>query len=108
MRGEFFQSVVAKLLCLSKRTRPDILTEVAFLTKRVLAPQRDDLYKLERAIKYIRGTLNLPLILKMNDRVHVNSYIDASYSVHMDKKSHTGCVITLGKGANIPRAQPRS
>jgi hypothetical protein len=93
---EFFHSVV---LYLSKRTRPDILTEVAFLTKRVLAPQRDDLYKLERTIKYIRGTLNLPLTLEMNDPVHVNSYIDASYSVHMDKKSHTGCVFTLGKGA---------
>jgi hypothetical protein len=35
----------------------------------------------------------------MNDPVHVTSYIDASYGVHMDKKSHTGCVITLGKGA---------
>jgi hypothetical protein len=96
---EVFHSIVAKLLYLSKRTRPDILTEVAFLTKRVLAPQRDDLYKLERTIKYIRGTLNLPLILEMNDPVHVNSYMDASYSVHMDKKSHTRCVITLGKGA---------
>jgi hypothetical protein len=32
----------------------------------------------------------------MNDPVHVNSYIDASYSVHKDKKSHAGCVITLG------------
>jgi hypothetical protein len=52
-------------------------------------------------IKYIRGTLNLLLI-------QVNSCIDASYSVHMDKKSHTGCVITLGKGAIYPRAKPRS
>jgi hypothetical protein len=25
--------------------------------------------------------------------------IDASYSAHMDKMSHTGCVIALGKGA---------
>ena len=27
------------------------------------------------------------------------TYIDASYAVHADKKSHTGCIITLGKGA---------
>ena len=33
---EFFHSVVAKLLYLCKRTRPDILTEVSFLIKRVL------------------------------------------------------------------------
>jgi hypothetical protein len=96
---EFFHSIVAKLLYLSKRIRPDILTEVAFLTKRVLAPQRDDYDKLMKTIKYIRGTRELALTLEMDDPVHVTSYIDASYSVHMDKKSHTGCVITLGKGA---------
>jgi hypothetical protein len=96
---EFFHSMVAKLLYLCKRIRPDILTEVAFLTKRVLAPQRDDYNKLMKTIRYIRGTREIALILEMNDPVHVTSYIDASYGVHMDKKSHTGCVITLGKGA---------
>jgi hypothetical protein len=35
----------------------------------------------------------------MESPVHVTSYIDASYGVHMDKKSHTACIITLGKGA---------
>jgi hypothetical protein len=96
---EFFHSIVAKLLYLCKRIRPDILTEVAFLTKRVLAPQRDDYDKLVKTIKYIRGTRELALTLEMDDPVHVTSYIDASYGVHMDKKSHTGCIITLGKGA---------
>ena len=31
--------------------------------------------------------------------VKVIAYIDASYAVHADKKSHTGCIIKLGKGA---------
>ena len=35
----------------------------------------------------------------MTGPVHVTSYIDASYGVHTDSKSHTGCIITLGKGA---------
>jgi hypothetical protein len=49
---EFFNSIVAKLLYLCKRIRPDtdILTEVALLTKRVLAPQRDDYDKLVKTI----------------------------------------------------------
>ena len=55
----FFHSVVAKLLYLCNRTRPDILTEVSFLTKRVLAPQRADLHKLESTIKYIRGVVHV-------------------------------------------------
>ena len=47
---ERFHSITAKLLYLSKRTRSDILTAVAFLTKRVLKPQRDDYDKLSRTI----------------------------------------------------------
>lgn len=39
---ERFYSITTKLLHLSKRTRPDLLTVVAFLTKRVLNPQKDD------------------------------------------------------------------
>ena len=53
---ERFHSITAKLLYLSKRTRPDILTAVASLTKRVLKPQRDDYDKLTRTIQYIRGS----------------------------------------------------
>ena len=53
----------------------------------------------QSTIKYIRGTRTLPLILEVTDPVHVTSYIDASFGVHKDLKSHTGCVITLGKGA---------
>jgi hypothetical protein len=94
---ELFQSIVAKFLYLCRRIRPGMLTEVAFLTKRVLTPRRDDYVKLVKTIKYTRGTRELALTLEMDDPVHVISYIDASYSAHMDKKSHTGCVITLGK-----------
>ena len=31
--------------------------------------------------------------------IHVIAYIDASFAIHPDMKSHTGCVITLEKGA---------
>ena len=41
----------------------------------------------------------MPLTLKVDTPVKVIAYIDASYAVHADKKSHTGCIITLGKGA---------
>ena len=39
---ERFHSMVAKLLYLSKRGRPDILTAVSFLTTRVLCADEDD------------------------------------------------------------------
>ena len=58
-----FHSVVAKLLHISKRTTPDILTLAAFLTTRVQAPTEDDLAKLERGMKYFVGTSDLALTL---------------------------------------------
>lgn len=95
---EYFHSITAKLLYLSKRSRPDILTPVAFLTKRVTKPQREDMKKLERTVQYIRGTKDLGLTLKIDGPITVTCHIDASYGVHTDMKSHTGSAITLGKG----------
>jgi hypothetical protein len=96
---ERFHSLTAKLLYLSKRTRPDILTCIAYLTKRVLEPRTDDWNKLAHTIRYIREARATPLTLEVDIPVKVIAYIDASYAVHADKKSHTGCIITLGKGA---------
>jgi hypothetical protein len=95
---EYFHSITAKLLYLSKRSRPDILTEVSFLTKRVTKPQKQDLRKLERTIQYLRFTKDLGLVLEIDDPTQVYAYVDASYGVHSDMKSHTGSVISLGKG----------
>ena len=41
----------------------------------------------------------MPLTLEVDTPVKVIAYIDASYAVPADKKSHTGCIRTLGKGA---------
>ena len=96
---EYFHLITAKLLYLSKRSRPDILTPVAFLPKRVTKPQTDDMKRLERTVQYIRGTRDLGLTLTIGDPMTVISYIDASYRVYQDMKSHTGTTITLGKGS---------
>ena len=54
-----FHTMVAKLLYLSKRVRPDILLAVSFLTTRVQSPDSDDLNKLNRVIKYLNGSSEL-------------------------------------------------
>lgn len=92
-----FHSIVAKLLYLAKRTRPDILTSIAFLSTRVQAPTEDDYKKLGRVLKYLNGTRGKGIALGASDVVP-QAYIDASYGVHGDGKSHSGLFITLGKG----------
>ena len=94
---EHFHTLTAKLLYLSKRVRPDILTAIAFLARRVQSPDIDDQKKLFRVVKYIRGSHELGLRLKA-DSISILAYVDASYGVHNDMRSHTGVVIGLGKG----------
>jgi hypothetical protein len=98
-QAEAYHSQTAKLLYLAKRTRPDILTAIAFLTTRVLEPDEDDLRKLERVMRYVKTTSHLPLTLQPDTRINVTSFIDASYGVHPNGRSHTGSIVTLGKGA---------
>ena len=95
---KLFHSVTAKILYLAKRVRPDLLTAISFLTKRVTAPYISDLRKLERLVRYIRGTQELGIVLEGSKQISVLGYVDASYGVHSDYKSHTGTIIGIGKG----------
>jgi hypothetical protein len=97
-RAKEFHSQVAKLLYLAKRSRPDLLTAVAFLTTRVQNPTEEDWSKLERAIRYIRGTKALGIRLKADKSMVIIVYVDASFAVHPNMRSHTGVLITLFRG----------
>jgi hypothetical protein len=96
---QLFHHFVAKLLLLCKRARPDIQTAVAFLCTRVKTPDCDDYKKLGRTMKYLRGTIDLPLMLEADNLHIIKWWVDASYAVHPDMKSHMGGVMTLGEGA---------
>ena len=74
--------MVAKLLYVSKRTRPEILFSVNFLCTRVQAPTLEDTVKLGRLLKYLEGTMEDELILGINednDGLKMEAYIDAAY-----------------------------
>ena len=99
--AEFFHHTVAQLLFLCKRARPDIQTAVSFLCTQVKQPDCDDYKKLARVLKYLRGTLEMPLTLEASNTRTMQWWVDASYGVHRDMKSHTGGVFSLGKGAML-------
>ena len=74
---------------------------VNFLCTRVQAPTLEDAVKLSRLLKYLNGTMDDELIVGINednDGLKMEAYIDAAYGVHMDAKSHSGIMVTLGKG----------
>jgi hypothetical protein len=96
--ANMFHHNVAKLLFLCKRARPDIQTAVAFLCTRVKSPDADDYKKLVRVMRYLRGTIDMPLTLEADDMQVIKWWVDASFAVHPDMRSHTGAYMTMGKG----------
>jgi hypothetical protein len=96
-----FHTFVAKLLYLAKRARPDILVCISFLTTRVTKATADDWTKLDRVIGFLNKTLTDGICLGAGSpetKLELHCYVDASFGVHHDMKSHTGIFVTLGRG----------
>jgi hypothetical protein len=104
-KAENFHSVVAALLFISRRCRLDIQTAVAFLCTRVSWPDADDWLKLKRVLQYLRGTLDIFLTLGADDITKMKSWVDVSYGIHDDCKSHTGGVMSWGWGVLLSKCQ---
>jgi hypothetical protein len=106
-RSEIFHTFVAKGLFICKRARPNIQQAILVLCTRVQDPNQADWEKLMRVMKYLNGTRSEYLTLSADDLRVVKWYVDASFAVHPDFKSHTGAVMILGKGAmqSIARKQ---
>jgi hypothetical protein len=100
-RKQNFHSVTMQLLYLSKRWRLDLLPTVSFLSTRMKEPLEDDWAKLRRCLQFLRGTIDDPLILGGSDIEKLRAWVDASYSVHQDRKSQTGGVMSWGRGCAL-------
>ena len=101
-----FHRATAQCLYLATHVRPDILVAVSFLTTRVQAPTQQDLKKLIRLLRYLNHTQDLGLVLggDSEGNFHLAAYVDASFGVHADGKSHTGMFITLGRGLILAKS----
>jgi hypothetical protein len=90
-----FHTLVAKLLYLCKRTRPDIQLPVLFLCTRVKEPTIHDKKKLYRILGYLKLTRKKKRIIKCENKLwkRILAYIDAAFAIHTDGKSHTGLVV---------------
>ncbi len=100
-QAQCFHSTVAQLLFVTMRCRRDIQTAVAFLTTRVKEPDEDHWGKLKQVLKYLHGMVYLSLTLDASKMTLVQWWVDASFVVHSDYRSHTGAVMSLGKGGVI-------
>jgi len=74
---EYFHSVVAKLLYLAKRVRPDILLAISYLASRVREPDSNDMNKLILVLNYLNSTKVLVLNFFADSVLNMIAYIDA-------------------------------
>ena len=85
---------------MAKQGRPDILPAIAFLCTCVQEPTQQDWNKLLKMLKFLARTKDDVLTLSAEEvGLHLHWYYDASFAVHRDFKSHTGGMLTLGRGA---------
>ena len=96
--AEHFHHLVAKLLWVTQRGRPDIHVAISFLQTRVKEPDADDYKKLARVIKYLRRTKFLKLTMEATHIDQSHWFIDGAFAVHDDMRSHTGSYMTFGRG----------
>ena len=95
-KSKEFHTIVAKLLYLVKRARPDMAVVVAYLCTRVKTPTDEDWAKLKRLMQYLDATRELEMVLEPEGEMRLEAFIDAAFGCHVDGKSHTGMVMYVG------------
>ena len=88
-----FHRMVAQMLFLYKRSRPDVETLVSFLTTRVKEPDMDDWVKLPHGLMNLNGTFYMKCYLSANSLKDITWWIYGLFGVHWDSKGHTGAMM---------------
>jgi hypothetical protein len=96
-----FHHCVTQLLFTPTRPRKDIQLAVSLLTMRVQIPDEYDWAKLKRLIRYTRGTIHMPLLLRTNSLDIIKWWVNASFATHDNCTGHTCVIISLGQGSII-------
>jgi hypothetical protein len=69
-----------------------------------LKSTKQDWSKLKRVLKFLKGTLDDCITLGADDITVMQIWVDASYAVHNDMKSHTGGTISFGRGSIMSKS----
>ena len=95
-RQEICHTIVAKLLFVTKRARPDLETSGSYLCTRVTKSNEDDWKKLRRVIAWIKCTIKDVRIIGATSLSSIFTFIDAAYAVNEDMTSKTGGAMSKG------------
>ena len=91
-----YRQLVGSLIHLL-RTRYDIQKEVVHLSGKMSLPTEGDMAKGIKVLQYLKGTPSLGPRYHTAEGPILYVYVDASYAVHFDGRSQTGCSFHIGK-----------
>ena len=94
--ADIFHSMVAKLIWVAKRGRPDIDPAIFFLCTRVTKSTKEDKSKFMRVLQYLKNTLDDKSIMVSDILRQLCTWVNAAYGVHPELKSHTGGCMSFG------------
>ena len=57
--------------------------------------------KLPHCMRYLKCTLHMKHHLSANNLTNMMWWVDGLHKVHWDSKSHTGAMLSMGKGAIV-------
>ena len=97
-KSEVFHHIVSKLLYVSKRARIDIDLTISFLCTRVSKSTIQDWEKLRRLLVYLKNTKEMTRTIGADNLDVLHTWVDASYAIHEDMRSHTGGISSMGTG----------
>jgi hypothetical protein len=107
-KAKRFHSIVAKLNYVGTRARTDILLALSFLCGRVSLPTEQDERKLKRLLSYLNATINLTLRIGADSLNQFSTWVDALFAIHPDMRSHTGGVISFGRGGLLCKSKKQN
>ena len=79
------------------------MTAIAFFFTRESECTEQDWEKLSRLVDYLKRTIDDEFSLGADGLDEMGSFVDVSFAVHEDMRSHTCCGISFGRGIILGR-----
>lgn len=95
-----YRQAVGALMYLMIGTRPDLAYSVSFLSRTLETPTEEDVVRLKRVLRYVKGTYDLGILYHLNSRCTLECYSDADFGgCSTTGRSTSGVIIKYAGGA---------
>lgn len=96
-----YRQVVGALAYLMVGTRPDIAYAVGVASRKLDNPSSEDIVKVKRILRYLKGTLDWGLIYKRKSDAKIQCYSDSDHGGDLDTGRSTSGMICMYAGGII-------